>query len=167
MSSARPNVEGPENMKVMANAKARRAREQRAAAGAGDQGRTSGPIAPGSWPFVVADGLALLAFVLVGLRNHHEATVAEAFWRNAIPLVVTWAAAAWLLGTYRRPSIAALVKTWLVAVPIAVVVRSVWVGSPTGGRLFVFLGVAMAFTLLFLLAGRSAIGLGRRLRRDR
>jgi hypothetical protein len=154
-------------MEVMAKAKAKRAREQRAAAGARDRGRTSGPIAPGSWPLVIADGVALLAFVLVGLRNHHGGTIAEAFWRNAIPLVLSWAAAAWLLGTYRRPSTAVLVKTWLVAVPIAVVVRSIWVGSPTGGRLFVFLGVAMAFTLLFLLAGRTAVGLGRRLRRDR
>ena len=38
------------------------------------------------------------------------------------------------------------------------VVRSIWVGSPTGTRLLVFLGIGLAFTLLFLLAGPGVAG---------
>ena len=49
--------------------------------------------------------------------------------------------------------------------PVALIVRSLWVGSPTGVRLLTFLGVGLAFTLLFLLAGRAVIGFaGRRIR---
>ena len=78
------------------------------------------------------DVLALLAFVVAGVRSHGETAVAEHFLRNAVPLVVSWIAFAIVLGTYRRPGFATLWRTWLVAVPIALVVRTVWVGSPTG-----------------------------------
>jgi hypothetical protein len=43
------------------------------------------------------------------------------------------------------------------AVPAALLVRTWWVGSPQGGRIAVFLGVGMAFTLLFLLIGRGLV----------
>lgn len=103
----------------------------------------------------VLDVLALLAFVVAGMRSHGEGAVAEHFLRNAVPLVVSWIAFAMVLGTYRRPGFATLWRTWLVAIPIALVVRSVWVGSPTGVDFLTFFAVAMAFTALFLLIGRG------------
>ncbi len=105
---------------------------------------------------MVCDGVALLAFVAAGMRSHHEGALWWVFARNAIPLLTAWAVFAALFHTYRRRDLGSLLRTWLVAVPVALVVRSVWVGSPTGGRFVTFLVVGMAFTLLFLLLGRAA-----------
>lgn len=112
--------------------------------------------APPAVFLAVADGVALVAFVVIGMRSHHEDALWWVFVRNAVPLLISWFALAALLGTYRRPGFPSLVRTWVVAVPIALVARSIWVGSPTGARFFTFVAVGMAFTLLFLLMGRGA-----------
>jgi hypothetical protein len=100
------------------------------------------------------DAFALLAFVIVGIRSHYESGAAATFLRNAVPLLVAWFGAAVVVGTYRRPSTRTLLITWVLAVPVGLVVRSLIIGSPTGSRLVTFLGVGLAFTLLFLLIGR-------------
>lgn len=115
--------------------------------------------------FVVADAVALMVFVLAGIRSHHEVGALDLFLRNAVPLEVAWFAVSTLSGAYRRPGIRTLLWTWIVAVPAGLVVRSIWVGSPSGSRLLVFVGIGLAFTLLFLLAGRGVAALiGRRRR---
>jgi hypothetical protein len=103
----------------------------------------------------VIDVGALLLFVVAGLRSHDEVAAPAYVARNAVPLVVSWLVFAALLGTYRRPGFATLWRTWIVAVPIALVVRSAWVGSPTGPRILTFVGVGLAFTGLFLILGRG------------
>ncbi len=118
-------------------------------------------------PFAVADALALVVFVLVGIRSHREIGVLDLFLRNAIPLVAMWFAVASLARTYRRPGLRTLLGTWIVAVPAGLVVRSLWVGSPSGARLLTFLGVGSAFTLLFLLAGRAIVAITERRMRSR
>jgi hypothetical protein len=105
----------------------------------------------------VADAIALLAFVAVGLRSHRIGAIAEIAVRNLVPLTVAWIVVALVVGTYRRRDLLSLVLTWMVAVPTALLVRTWWVGSPQGGRIAVFLGVGMAFTLLFLLIGRGLV----------
>jgi Protein of unknown function (DUF3054) len=109
-------------------------------------------------PFVVADAVALTVFVLAGIRSHHEVGAIDLFLRNAVPLEAAWFAVSAVSGTYRRPGIRTLLWTWVVAVPVGLIVRSMWVGSPTGSRLLVFVGIGLAFTLLFLLAGRAVAG---------
>jgi hypothetical protein len=109
------------------------------------------------------DVLALIAFVLVGIRSHHESGAAALFLRNAVPLLVAWFVVAVAVGTYRRPSTRTLLINWAVAVPVGLIARSLVIGSPTGGRLVTFLGVGLAFTLLFLIVGRALAGvIGRR-----
>jgi len=117
-----------------------------------------GPAAPAPW-LVAADAAALVVFVLTGMRSHHDGTATTIFLRNAIPLLCAWFAIAIPLRTYRKPGPAIVLKTWVVAVPLGLVIRSLWVGSPEGARLFVFLGVGLSFTLLFLLLGRAAVTL--------
>ena len=113
----------------------------------------------------VIDALALVAFVLVGLRSHHEGGATGVFLRNAVPLVVFWFLAAFVLKTYRRESLRALVLNWAIAVPVALLVRTWIVGSPTKpARVALFLAVGMVFTLLFLLIGRTAVRLTLRLK---
>jgi Protein of unknown function (DUF3054) len=109
--------------------------------------------------FIVVDIAALLLFVAAGIRSHHEATAPVTFLRNAVPLAVSWIAFALVLGTYRRYGLATLWRTWLVAVPVALVVRTVWVGSPTGLEFLTFLAVGMGFTALFLIVGRGLVAL--------
>jgi hypothetical protein len=103
------------------------------------------------------DLAALIAFVLVGMRSHHEVTGLDLFARNAVPLCLAWCLTAGLLGTYAKPGLSPMVRNWLVAVPVGLVARSIWVGSPTGGEFVVFLAVGMTFTLLFLLIGRGLV----------
>ena len=91
---------------------------------------------------------------------------------NAVPLLGIWVIVAVALGTYRRPGVSTLLRTWIVAVPIALVVRSLWVGSPSEITPFLtFLAVGLSFTLLFLAIGRVlarlvADGLGTARRRS-
>jgi Protein of unknown function (DUF3054) len=109
------------------------------------------------WPvFAVLDLAALLLFVVAGMRSHGEGAAGAVFARNAVPLAVSWGVFAALLKTYRTISLGTMLRTWIVAVPVALVVRSVWVGSPdSAGTFLTFLGVGLAFTLLFLLIGRG------------
>jgi Protein of unknown function (DUF3054) len=111
-----------------------------------------------------ADALALVAFVLAGIRSHHEVGAVDLIARNVIPLEIAWFTVGTVVGVYRRPGPRTLLLTWIVAVPAGIVARSLWVGSPTGGELLLFVAVASAFTLLFLLAGRWIAGrIGRRM----
>jgi hypothetical protein len=116
-------------------------------------------------PFVVADAAALMVFVLVGIRSHHEVGALDLFLRNAVPLEAAWFVVSVVAATYRRPGIRTLLWTWVVAVPAGLVVRSIWVGSPSGSRLLVFVGIGMGFTFVFLLAGRGVVELVGRRRR--
>ncbi len=114
------------------------------------------PSAPALW-LAIADATALVLFVLAGMRSHHEGTLIGIFLRNAVPLLGAWFVIAALFRTYRRPGLKVVLQTWIVAVPIGLIVRTLWVGSPQGGRIFVFLAVGLAFTLLFLLVGRAVV----------
>ena len=104
--------------------------------------------------FMLADAAALVVFVLIGIRGHRAGTV-EGFLRNAVPLLGAWFLVAWLGHTYRRPGWRSLLRNWIVAVPIGLLVRTLIVGSPKGGKILVFIAVGLAFTLLFLVLGRS------------
>jgi Protein of unknown function (DUF3054) len=105
----------------------------------------------------VVDAVALLTFVAVGLRSHRIGAIAEIAARNVVPLAVTWIVVCVVVGTYRHRDVSSLVITWAIAVPVALVVRTWWVGSPQGGRIAVFLAVGLAFTLLFLSIGRALV----------
>lgn len=103
----------------------------------------------------LADAIALLTFVAVGLRSHRIGAIAEVAARNAVPLAIMWIVVSLAIGTYRRRDLATLAITWAVAVPIALLARTWWVGSPQGGRIAVFVAVGLLFTMLFLAAGRA------------
>jgi hypothetical protein len=103
----------------------------------------------------IVDAAALILFVAVGLSQHEEGAVATLFLRNVVPLLGAWFVAARVVGTYARPGIRTILVTWVIAVPIGLLLRTAWVGSPHGTEIAVFLGVGLAFTLLFLLIGRA------------
>jgi Protein of unknown function (DUF3054) len=107
----------------------------------------------GTVRYALADAAALTVFVLVGISGHRADTM-EGFLRNAIPLLGVWFLVAWLGHTYRRPGWRSLLRTWIVAVPVGLLVRTLIVGSPTSVRILVFIAVGLAFTLVFLVLGR-------------
>jgi glycopeptide antibiotics resistance protein len=103
--------------------------------------------------YVLADAAALVVFVLVGISGHRASTL-EGFLRNAVPLLGVWFLVAWLAHIYRRPGWRTLLRNWIVAVPIGLLIRTLIVGSPEGARILVFIAVGLAFTLVFLVLGR-------------
>lgn len=102
---------------------------------------------------LVIDLVMLPFFVIVGLGSHDEAQL-TIFLRNAVPLEGAWLVTASVLGTYRTPSLARSALTWAIAVPAGLVVRTVVAARWGDPGMWVFFGVAMAFTLLFLAIGR-------------
>jgi glycopeptide antibiotics resistance protein len=103
--------------------------------------------------YVLADAVALVAFVLIGVRGHGGSTV-EGFLRTAVPLLGAWFLVAWAAHTYHRPGWRSLLRNWMIAVPIGLLFRTVIVGSPRGARILVFVAVGLAFSLLLLILGR-------------
>ena len=107
---------------------------------------------------LVADTVALVAFVLIGVRAHTGSLPASDLAKNLVPLVAAWAGVAAFVGTYRRVGLRTFLLTWAIAVPIGLFVRTWWTGS--FDRFPAFLAVGMVFTLLFLVGGRSLAALG-------
>jgi Protein of unknown function (DUF3054) len=105
----------------------------------------------------IADAVALLVFVAIGTANHDRALTLGELASTAVPLVGAWLGAALAFGLYRRGGIRTLALTWIVAVPAAAVLRSVWRGGPWDERLPIFAGVALVFTALFVLAARALV----------
>lgn len=108
---------------------------------------------PSSRAAATVDAVALLAFVVIGVSQHHGAFVPGVL-RTATPLLAAWFVVGLVVGVYRRVGWITLVVTWIVAVPLGLLARSVLSGGPWGSGLLEFAAVAMAFTLLFLIGGR-------------
>jgi len=106
---------------------------------------------------LLADLVALPAFVIVGMGSHRTGSQVAIFGRNAVPVVLAWLIAARLLGTYRPPEFVTMFATWAVAVPVGVLIRSAIAGSLGDQGFWVFMGAAMAFTLFFLGVGRALV----------
>jgi hypothetical protein len=105
------------------------------------------------------DAAALIAFVLVGAANHGEGFDLGALVRTGLPVLAAWFLVGLAVGIYRRRGWVRFLVTWALAIPLGVVARSVIRGGPWGRELLIFGGVAMAFTLLFLLVGRISVWL--------
>jgi hypothetical protein len=111
---------------------------------------------------MAVDLVALPLFVVVGMGSHDRDGQLAVFARNAIPIEVAWLAVALIVRTYRPPSLGRMLGTWIIAVPVGLVIRTAIAGSFGDPDILVFFGVAMAFTLLFLGVGRAiALALGR------
>jgi hypothetical protein len=105
---------------------------------------------------LAVDLAALALFVVAGMRTHRTGSQLEIFLRNAVPIGGSWLVVSALLRAYRPPSLPRMVLTWLLALPAAVAIRTAWTGSADTEDVVTFAGVAMAFTMLFLAAGRLA-----------
>jgi len=105
---------------------------------------------------VAVDVLALLVFVLIGLLTHHGGLSATGFARDAIAIAGCWLLAGATFDLYRRPHLRALLATWVTGVTAGVLIRALLRWHLDGGD-GVFLVVALCFTLLFVVAARTAV----------
>jgi hypothetical protein len=108
-----------------------------------------------AWP--ASDAVALVVFAVVGLLSHHGTVTAAGLAHDALPLLAGWFAAALVFRLYTRPSVTRLLATWACGVTAGVLLRALVLGRPLNGHEAAFLGVALSFTLLFVVALRLAV----------
>ena len=102
----------------------------------------------------IGDALALVAFVVLGLRSHDDGVTAAGLARTALPLLAGWFATATAVRLYARGGIGRFLVTWAVGVTAGVALRALILGRPVDGREVTFWAVALAVTLALLLAWR-------------
>ena len=113
---------------------------------------------------LAVDVLALAGFVLIGMRSHSDAAAVSIFLRNFVPFTGSWLVVAWLVGTYRPPTPIGLVATLLIAIPIGVLLRALWVRSWSASEVLTFALVALVFATMLIGLGRAiSVVLGARL----
>lgn len=108
---------------------------------------------------VAGDLTALVFFATVGLLSHRGGVSAAGYARDLLPVAGGWFATALAFGTYRRRSRARLLATWAVGVPAGIAVRAAVLGRGFDAKEAAFLAVALAFTLLFVVAVRAVLAL--------
>jgi glucose-6-phosphate-specific signal transduction histidine kinase len=97
----------------------------------------------------IADAIALAAFAVIGVLTHGSSVTALV--RDLLVFLGCWFAVALATRLYARPSWTRLLATWLAGITAAVLIRAMIVGHWAGD----FYGIALAFTLLFVLAARA------------
>jgi hypothetical protein len=106
---------------------------------------------------LIADVIGLLAFTLLGLRMHMVGGTVPAILRTVVPLWVAWIAVGLWRGAYRAPSLSTLAQTWILAVPIALVARHVFLGRAFGSGFLIFVAVALVMTMVCVVVARLII----------
>ena len=102
---------------------------------------------------IAVDALAIVVFAIVGLISHGAS--ATHFFRDALPLLGGWFAAAFVTRLYVQPSIPRLLVTWAVGITAGVLVRALILGRSLNGHEAAFLAVSLTFTLLFVVVLRT------------
>lgn len=114
----------------------------------------------------VGDLLAISLFVPLGVRNHNVGMSLGVVARNLIPLIACWILVALLLDTYKKGGIWRLALTWLIAVPLALLIRAALLGRVFTIVTAVFIPVAMFAILVLLVSWRAVVWLVGRLARS-
>jgi Protein of unknown function (DUF3054) len=91
----------------------------------------------------IADALAILVFVTIGLLSHHGDVTLRGYARDALPFLGCWFAAALVFRLYSRAGWWRLAATWAVGVPAAVLVRALALGRHVGSKEAAFLVVSL------------------------
>ena len=111
---------------------------------------------------LAGDALCLSLFVLAGLQTHDSTSPFIRFILNAGPLILIWTLTAWALGalqlerplTYRTVLGRALLA-WLVAAPLALVLRALLLRAAT--IVLIFMLVTLGLGGMLLLLWRAAV----------
>src|SRR5207302_6802554 len=98
----------------------------------------------------LGDGAVLILWAVLGLAHHADGITLGGILRNAGPILVGWFAAALLLRTYTRPSVARFLVTWATGITAGVLLRSTILHRPWNGDEFAFWAVTLAVTFVLL-----------------
>jgi hypothetical protein len=104
---------------------------------------------------LAVDVLSIAGFILIGMRSHSDAAAVSIFLRNFVPFTGSWLVVSWLVGTYRPPTPIGLIATLLIAIPIGVLLRALWVRSWSAGEVLTFALVALVFATMLIGLGRA------------
>jgi hypothetical protein len=115
---------------------------------------TLSPIALRGRLAAAVDAAAIVVFAIVGLLSHHAS--AGAFAHDALPLLGGWFVVALATRLYVGFSPARFLVTWAVGITAGVLVRALILGRDLNGRQAAFLATSLVFTLLFVVAARTA-----------
>jgi hypothetical protein len=113
------------------------------------------PVPP--WTAAAVDGLAILGFTVAGIVSHHGALPPSALAEDALPLLGGWFAAAVVFRLYVHPAWRALLATWVIGIPVGVLVRAAALGRLDEPRQLAFLVTTLVLSLVFLLAARALV----------
>jgi hypothetical protein len=113
------------------------------------------PVPP--WLVAAVDGLAILAFTIIGVVSHRGALPPSALAKDALPLLGGWFVAALVFRLYPRPMWRALLLTWAVGIPVGVLARAAALGRLDEPRQLAFLATTLVLSLLFVLAARALV----------
>ena len=102
----------------------------------------------------IADALAILVFVTIGLLSHHGDLTLAGYARDAVPFIGCWFAAALVFRLYSQTGWWRLAATWAVGVPAAVLVRALVLGRGLGSREAAFLVVSLVSVGVLVLGFR-------------
>jgi hypothetical protein len=113
-----------------------------------------------AYALFLGDLLALAFFVVLGLGSHAELAQAGALQRfllNFGPLALAWTAVGWALGAFRvelplsvRAVLGRALTTWLVAAPLALLLRAILLGAATIVVIFMIVTLVVGGGLLLL-----------------
>lgn len=108
------------------------------------------------------DGVAILAFTIVGVVSHRGALPPAALAKDALPLLGGWFLAALVFRLYSRHTTRAFLVTWAVGIPLGVLVRAAALGRLDEPRQLAFLVTTLILSLVFVLGARALVALTRR-----
>jgi hypothetical protein len=117
-----------------------------------------------TWVLIIGDLLVLLSFVVIG-RSSHALSITDfaASLLTSLPFGLSWFAVAPWFGLYRvevsrvfRLMLPRLAATWIIAVPLAHVLRALLLGRPIpGGIPLTFVLVSLGYIGLAMLLWRA------------
>lgn len=102
----------------------------------------------------IGDALVVLAVTLFGLQSHSQNLTGLRWLPTFLPMALAWGLIAPWFGLYhpdvitRPPQVWRIFPTLLLATPLAVLVRSLWLGKPVIWIFAVILGGVLALAFL-------------------
>ena len=108
------------------------------------------------------DGAAIVTFTIIGVVSHRGALPPSALIEDALPLLGGWFAASLAFGLYSRGTPRALILTWVVGIPLGVLLRAAALGRLGEPKQLAFLITTLVLSLVFVLGARALAALIRR-----
>lgn len=117
----------------------------------------------------VGDAVCLSLFILAGLQTHDSDSPWARFALNAGPLIVMWTLSAWALGAFQlepsptyRTVLSRTLTAWLVAAPLALMVRALILRAATIVLIFMLVTLGLGGASLLLWRGAVVWSVKRR-----